>query len=121
MPALRAGPGRLDLTVTKGAKWYQDMTYFTDRAAGTPRDISGGTFTVAVKTAADSSGSSAGTVTAAVLVGASGTFRVQQTEAQVNAMTAGEFWWSLSFAPSGGGDPEAWLYGSFIVEDVVDA
>lgn len=121
MPHSAPGPGRWDITVTKGAAWSTSATWYTNRATSTPKVITGGTFTVVVKTAADSSGTSAGTATAAVVSGPAGTFSVAQTEAQVNAMTAGRYFWSGSFTASGGGDPLPVWAGTFVVEDVLDA
>ena len=111
--------GTWDHKVTKGASWSKACTWVD--ADGNPIDITGGTITVAIKTAADSSGASAGTATGTVTNGAAGIFTVSQTVSQVNAMTAGSYWWSGKFTPTGSTQPVAWWSGKFTVEDVLEA
>lgn len=108
---------RWDHRITKGAAWSLPATWSNDD--GTPKVITSGTFTVTVKTAADSSGVSAGTISASIVSGSAGTFTVQQSLAQVNAMTAGTYWWAGKFTPSGG-EPQALWSGVFTVDDVTE-
>ena len=109
---------RWDHRITRGTSWSLGATWLNDD--GTPHVITSGTFTITVKTAADSSGTSAGTITASIVSGTGGTFTVQQTAAQVAAMTAGTYWWSGRFTPSGG-EAQALWHGTFAVDDVTEA
>lgn len=113
--------GRWDHEITKGASWSVACTWLTQREpTEVARDITAGTFSVIVKTAEDSSGTLVATLTATIVSGAAGTFTVSQTAAQVAALTAGAYWWSATFTPSGGEAEAAW-HGRFTVRDLIGA
>lgn len=107
-----------DYSVSLGVSWTETGTVFDDGT--TPLDITDATITVVVKDQPDSSGDQVGTVAASVLVGASGTFSVGQTVAQVAEVGAGSWWWSATLTLDGAEPVHLW-HGKFDVLDVVEA
>lgn len=104
-------------SVTKGCKWSEEGV-LEDPATGEPIDLTGATFSVVVKTAADSSGVAAGTITAEIVSAEAGVARLGQSVAQVDAMDVGTYWWAGTLALAGE-EPEHYWHGEFEVCDVV--
>ncbi len=107
-----------DYAVTRGCKWSEEGVVLAPGSNTEPLDLTGATFSVVVKTAEDSSGTAAGTITAEIVSAEAGLVRFGQSVAQVDAMPVGTYWWAGTIALDGE-EPEHYWHGMFDVADVV--
>lgn len=107
-----------DYSVTKGCAWSENGAW--EDADRDPIDITDAEIAVVVKSTEDSSGEELAEVTATVVSGPAGTFVIGQSVAEVDAIPAGQWYWSATLTPDGG-EPQHLWHGMFEVVDVVEA